>query len=396
MALLAGCTNQQKQNSRYTQEQIASLYLDSTTTLKTETDSMIKINLNPFLQRQHFDFGALIKSIKIIPLESTDESLLDNIYKVIVSDSHIYIQDNLKGGGIAIFCKDGKFIKRVPYGQGPGELSRLYDIAYDKGNNELIAYEHSFLTFFTASGEFIREEKLPFGFYNFTVIPDGYIFKTIDGRGNSHLEYLKDYTLFITDRKFKLKSVGMYCLPMGKVISGHDYLYNNNHNVIVTQMYSDTVYQYISKTKELKARYVLDYSKKKLPEHYLPFETYNDFDRVVKQNDYYYYIGRYLDTETHHVFFLENYNIGRTVIYRDKQSGNLTGGTNADYNMNETPPVAFPISTSDNWLISVYLPNQNTPLLFNSPIISDGDKLKIKNLTEDDNPVLVFFELKDF
>ena len=70
--------------------------------------------------------------MKLILLETTDESLLDAIYKVIVTKSNIYIHDRLKGGGIAIFDNNGNFIKRISNGRGPGELVRLYDIDFDE------------------------------------------------------------------------------------------------------------------------------------------------------------------------------------------------------------------------------------------------------------------------
>jgi hypothetical protein len=305
--------------------------------------------------------------------------------------------DGFKGRGIIIFNKEGKFIKRISNGQGPGELIRLYDIAFDSENNELVAYQHSLLLFFTPTGQFIRQMRLPFGFFNFTVIPGGYVFKTLDRQGNEHLGNWDDYTLFVTDKNFKMKSVGMYYPPIGKVLLEYDYLYYNNKVVKITQVYSDTIYQYINETKQLKAQYVLDYNKKKLPERYLHYNSFDEFDKAIRQNDYYFYNGRYIETETHNVFFLENYNIKeRTIIYRDKKSGNLTGGTNADYNINEIPPIGFPMAASGNWFISVHFPNENDSLLSNSSLISDEDKNKIKSLKEEDNPILVFFQLKDF
>jgi hypothetical protein len=396
IGFITGCTIRSGQNSHFTEEQTASLHLDSTTILNVEVDSAITVNLNPFLKKQSFDFGSLVNEIKLIPLETTDESLLDNIYKVLVTDSAIYIKDDFKGGGIVIFDGKGKFIRRIPNGQGPGELTRLYDIAYDIENNELIAYQHSFLLFFTPSGQFIRQKRLPFGFYNFTIIPDGYVFKTLDRQGNGHLGKLEDYTLLITDKNFKLKSVALPLLPNKINYGGYNYLYNNNHAIKVTQKFTDTIYQYTSEVNQLKAKYVLDYNKKKLPKRYLQ-GSFDDFETTVRQNDYYFYIGEYLETTSHNIFFLNNwYTKNQLVVYRDKKTGNLRGGTNADYNMYEIPPMAFPISASDNYFISSYLPSTNDSILSTSSMIPDEDKLKIKNLTEDDNPVLVFYTLKDF
>ncbi|MDR2146923.1 MAG: 6-bladed beta-propeller [Tannerella sp.] len=390
------CGKKTERNSRFSEEQKASLHLDSTTVLKAETDSTVTIDLNPFLKRQHFDFGSLVREIKLLPLETTDESLVDDIYKVVVSDSNIYILDQFKGRGLIIFNRDGKFVKRMPVGAGPGELNRFYDFAYDTENNELIVYQHSFLMFFTPEGKYIRQERLPFGFFNFTVIPGGYLFKTLGSQGNSHLNGFEDYSLFVTDKEFKLESVGMYYPPKGKILTYYDYIYNNNRTIHITQAYSDTICEYITETGQLKARYVLDYRKKKLPERYLHLNSFDDFDKTIRQNDYYFYIGKYLDTGTHHIFALENYSIAGTVIYRDKHSGNLKGGTDADYITGEIPPIMYPRGVSGTYFISIHWPEKQDSLLSNSSIISGEDKLKIKDLREDDNPVLVFFQLKDF
>jgi len=396
-ALLISCSNNQKQKSRFSEEQISSLQLDSTKILTTEIDSLIKVDLNPFLQKQHFDFGSLIKEVRLVPLETTDESLVDDILKILVTEQYIYIMDDFKGSGIAIFDKNGKFVKRIPHGQGPGELYRLYDIAYDAENNELIAYQHPYLIFYTSSGIFLRQKKLPFGFYNFTVIPSGYIFKTLDRQGNGHLEHLEDYTLFITDKEFRLNSVGLFYSPKGSIRGGYNYLYNNGNTITITQGYTDTIYQFIRETNTLKAKYVLDYSKKKLPESYLYLDAYSKFNSIVRQNDYYFYIGEKLDTEYQTVFFLMNDYIGlKTIIYMDKLTGHLIGGTNADFNMNEIPSIGFPSAVSGNYFISVHLSNENDSFLSNSSIITEEDKKKIKSLTEDNNPVLVFFQLKNF
>jgi hypothetical protein len=393
---LVGCVSPHNKDSRYTEEQIASLHLDSTTILHIEIDSITMVDLNSYLKKQSFDFGSLVKEVKFIPLETTDKSLLGDIYKVLVTDSNIYIYDKFKGGGLVIFNSEGKFVKRLASGQGPEEINRLYDISYDKERNELVIYQHSFLLFFTSSGEFIRRERLPFGFYNFTVIPEGYVFKSLDNQGNEHLDLWEYYTLFITDKNFKLKSIAMPYPTNDVNYGGYNYLYNNNNTIKVTQRFTDTIYQYISETNQLKARYALDYSKKRLPERYLQ-GTYDEFHNAISQNDYFYNLGEYIDTEFHNVFFLRNDYIGlKTVIYRDKKSGNLIGGTNADFNMNEIPPLGFPIAASGNYFISVHIPNKNDSFLSNSSIISDEDKIKIKDLQEDDNPVLVFFQLKDF
>lgn len=298
-ALIAACTNA-PERSRYSEEQINSLALDSTIVLTPDNRSVEIVDANSFLKPQEFNLEELIKEIKVVPLETTDESLLDAIYKIIVTDSNIYIHDRLKGGGVAIFDQNGRFIKRLSHGQGPGEIYRLYDVSYDSEKRELVLYQHPFLLFYTSNGKFIEQKRLPFGFYNFHVIPDGYIFKTLDKQGNGHLGKFKDHTLFVTDKNFKLKSVALPFYFNNINYGGYNYLYHN-YTFNITQRFVDTIYQYTSTTNQLDSKFVLDFEKKRLPDKFLE-GSMPEFRDAIKNNNYYYFLGEYLETEHQDAF----------------------------------------------------------------------------------------------
>ena len=177
---LSGCGGGSRQGFNFTASEIASLCLDSTELLPTDVSSAVRVDLNPFLGDKEFEFGDLVRSLRFIPLETTDASLLANIYKVVLTDRHVYVHDDFKGGGLVIFTSKGKFVRRISHGGGPGELYQLSDMAYDPSTDRLLVYQHPFLLFYTADGEYLEQKKLPFGFYNFQPIPGGYVFKTID------------------------------------------------------------------------------------------------------------------------------------------------------------------------------------------------------------------------
>jgi hypothetical protein len=282
----------------------------------------------------------------------------------------------------------------MSYGQGPGDIARLYDISFDEENNELVAYMHSFLMFFTPSGEFIRKERLPFGFYNFTVIPDGYIVKTCGRQGNDHLQNLQDYTLFVTDKKFKLKFAEMYEKPCELNYGGRNFIYSNKSRIYITQDFTDTVYWYEHETSRLKALYALDY-RKKIPKRYLE-GSFKEFEDAIKQNDYYFYIGEYMDALSHHAFRFNNWHTGAAIVFRDKKSGNMSGGTGMRYS--KIPPVLsrFPVASTGDYFVTYHLPSISDTIISYTTGISDEEKAKLKGLTEDDNPVLVLFKLNDF
>lgn len=396
LIFLNSCINNQRSKIQYTNEQISSLHINSAEVLNIDEDSAINVNLNKFLTKSTFDFGSHVGHIKFIFPETTDNSLISSIYKIVVSDNEIYIMDNFKGAGLIIFNKDGKFIKRIGHGQGPGELFRLSDIAYDKENDKLIAYQHPFLLTFSSSGDFISQKRVPFGFYNFEKIPSGYVFKTLDGQGNDHLFPLDNYTVLVTDDDFKLNAVSIPHRPFGKVLGAYHYLYKNNNRINITHGYTDTIYEYNIDKQTLMASYVLDYEDKKLPEKYLYDTSRSAFDNATKNNDYYFFIGEYLGTTSQNVFFLRNQYTGlQTVIYHNKKTGNLIGGTSANLNIHEVPPVGFPKGAHEDYFISEFHPNGSLSLI-NSSMISAQDKELLRNFKDDDNPILVFFQLKDF
>lgn len=397
-AAVVGCSNRQGDNTRYSLEQIKAMQIDSTKVLQVELDSLIEIDLNHYLKRRTFDFGSLVNEIDIIPLETSSESLVANVTKVIVSDSNVFIMDRLNDYGIIIFTRDGRFVKRISNGRGPGELSRLYDIAYDQEREELIAYQHSYLVYYSVSGDYLRQVKLPFGFLNFTIVPNGYVFKALDGQSNPHLGEIGEYSMLVCDKDFRLKAVGVKGIPMGKVLTHRDYLNNRDAGqVMITHSYLDTIYQFDNASSRLRARYVLDYSSKKMPDRFLKFDSFRDFNTAIKENDFYFFLGKYLETDSHNVFFLHNYYQGvGLVVYRSKKTGVLIGGTDAGYDTNEIPPCAFPFGVSQNSFISIVYPGVNGMSLPNSTMLSDEDKHQISLIGETDNPALVLFKLKDF
>ncbi|MBP1617091.1 MAG: hypothetical protein H6Q14_918 [Bacteroidetes bacterium] len=395
---LASCVNSHKEHdARFTKEQVKSLDLEGTTVLDININEVKVLNLNPFLKKQDFDFGSMVDSVKLLPLETTKESLISNIRKILVADSNVYIIDEFKGGSIVIFDRNGKFVKRIIKGQAPEEIFQPNDMAFDKRKGELVVYHKYFLSFFTPSGQYKSRTKVPFASYNFTILPNGYLFQSINGQGNSHFDLPKEYLTLVVDNNFKLKSVAIPYFYSNNVNYGNGlgYLYADNGVANITKPYTDTIYQYEYASNRLNAKYALDISRKKLPDKYL-MGDWGDFEKALQQNDYFLYNGKYLETKNQNVFFVENWHIKSWgIIFRDKNSGNMKGGTNMVFNTNQIPPISFPISTYKQYFISTYLPDSKLDLSSNSNL-SQEDKIKIKNLTEDDNPVLVFYELKPF
>lgn len=369
------------------------LQLADTKVLTAETSQAQHLNLNPFLVKgKEFDFGALLKEINFVPLQTTAQSRLGQIRKVVTTAEHIYIMDDLDEWGIAIFTRQGQFVKRIPNGKKPEQLYRLYDIDFNTQTKELIAYKHSFLLIFDKEGNFLRFKYLPIGFLNMAATPDGYVLKSLVGQ-NTNLGDKSNYRLQFINKDLKLNAVA---LPdkQSKAFSAKSYLYRVADLVKITAEISDTIYQYNPKDNKLAAEFILDYDHK-LPRSYIYGKDFSVFEEAVRNHNYNYCIGDYIETTYHNVFFISN-KTANVVVYRDKHSGNMVGGSIAQSKQG-LPFLAFPDTFYDDQLIKYYYPGENDyEVLKEMPFLSEANKKKSESFKKGDNPILIYYTLNKF
>ena len=153
---------------------------------------------------------------------------------------------------------------------------------------------------------------------------------TLDGQGNAHLGRQKENTLLVTDSVFRLKYAGLPSEHYQANYGGYNYVYDNGTDVLITCNNNDTVYRYNNLYHKLERVYVMDYHDYKITLYYCKKYSGRDFSEKRLQNNYYYFIGEYLETTTHQAFFLRNdYLRLQNIVYRDKRTGSLMGGSEA-------------------------------------------------------------------
>ena len=178
--------------------------------------------------------------------------------------------------------------------------------------------------------------------------------------------------------------------------SGNNYLRKSIDGFVIAHSFIDTLYCLDSECKNIKAKYLLDFKDKKIPDSYLELD-FAEARGNLSKNDFYYFLGKYMETRSHQVFFLHNNYINlNTVIYRDKSTGKLIGGTSLNYNEKELLPYGFPLNSTSDYFMSLYWPDGSEKNIVNSPFISEEDMLKLKSIDEGDNPVIILFGLKEF
>lgn len=102
------------------------------------TDSQTQAQVVDFDNVQKSDFE--INNLKYIPLETTDHSLLENVYKVLFRNDKYYILSKNAKSGVYIFDKEGHFLSAInKQGEAPDEYIELMDMDVDEKGYVYIA-----------------------------------------------------------------------------------------------------------------------------------------------------------------------------------------------------------------------------------------------------------------
>lgn len=102
-----------------------------------------------------------IEPLQIIALETTEESLLGSVDKLVECNGRYYVLDRMRKC-ILVFAENGKYLRRVGrVGQGPGEYSDLYDFVVDVNTGHLyLLTEASVVYAYNGDGCFLWKKKI--------------------------------------------------------------------------------------------------------------------------------------------------------------------------------------------------------------------------------------------
>lgn len=113
----------------------------------------IKYTLDP---QNESTLSKRVKIESIIPLETSDISLLGEVRKIIKDEELLFILDT--NGTLKQFNTNGQFLKRIgKEGQGPGEYSTLTDFSIDHKNKDIYINSLEKLSVYDFKGNFKRK-----------------------------------------------------------------------------------------------------------------------------------------------------------------------------------------------------------------------------------------------
>ncbi len=353
-------------------------------------DSTITLSLTQSLKNPTQDFGKNVDTAYVVALQTTEDlkSIIGSVYEGIVTDKYIYIRDNYKLGSVAIFTSEGKFVKRIQTGRGRGEVNSVSKIIFNKYNNTLLVYYQNTISQYSENGSFIVSYDSPL-ISDIVPLGDGYLIIQRNYQNNAKLNLA-----FQTDSTFSLTNDNDYYVLINATESDGYFLpsskYSNvsdNESVLLSWPYHNTIYTY--KNNSIMAKYLLDYprvSSAKGYDDYMSKRVHGKYD----------YTGIWGETCVFLCFQFSDYNnVGRAVYYSKKNH----------------KPYGFQLPHNSIYgygvLIGNYydyfircvtnLPSQKKQewIENSSQWLSECDIEKVRRYKDEDNPLLIFYKLKD-
>jgi len=196
-------------------------------------------------------FDSLFQYKNHIILETTEESLMGSINKVVFDKDTIFV---LNGNSrISVFDKTGKYIRTLSkIGRGPGEYLKLYD--FDVFENIVYCLDGPNIHKYDTSGNYIETNKLENSSEGICLLKSGIALNNAFGSANDNTKENYSYT-------FIPRNGETYnALRYNPTLTGRSFTISNqvgkfskfNEDVMVYFPFNDTVYKVDSVSGDIK------------------------------------------------------------------------------------------------------------------------------------------------
>ncbi len=378
--------------------------------IDSKSDSCKVLELNPVFEQHHLTINDIIDTMQVITLETKSESILSHITLLKITGDYIIINDTYQNGNIAIFDINGKFIRRISYGNGPKEINAVY--SFDVDEKYLYTLQLEKVNKYTLSGDFVESYPVlglhnVYYFHSLKAIDNGFLL-AIDPCNSG----LDKYAVLHTNKHFKEKNFFVFEHSFVGY-SGYDDFKALQNGVCFFPSMCNTVYHFDGKI--FKPYYIFNY-----PKYANTFENNPDcsssgleFREKHCINGKFFADGRLFQNRNILFFtFLENGNVP-IKVYLDTNSNKFRSGIFISKNDTPVWPLKFGVvvSTFDDYFVQTLPPDYYLTLpqgfegadiegkhleksVSQLQHISDEDKKKILNAKDDDNPLIIMYKLK--
>lgn len=357
---------------------------------KNVIDSSEVVDLEMALSRPSVSLEKISREISIVPLETNSESILSNVKKVAVSDRYIYIIDNFNGGRVSVFTIDGKFVRNLAQGQGPGEYLKAQSLHWNSSVQKLYVFDESIQKILVYSPDGIFEDGFMINGWNTdAIILDNGILASQSSRTNSSHVMMVGLCNSNGSRGLNWNLGG----SLVKIVDSQSDFQYYDGGYLISKPYDNSIYYY--KNSQVYRRYLLA-----LPQNgsYGQFDDFSKLRAVMTDQDCF-FEGRNYETSNYLLITYMQKKAAGVIAFNKK--------TDASYRLSVGDPnfvlarmqIKNVVSAGNDRLVGVVdigmFGMSKFPVWSNpNNLISPSDMEKLRNVKPDDNPIIVLFKLK--
>jgi len=363
-----------------------------------DTMGIVVVSLKDFINPMHkecIDYCSYVCDITYTPLQTTMESVFSEINYCFCSDKYVYLCSGVMDANVFVFDKNGKFVRAIRHGNGPGELAFLKCALFSSESDELIILsDDKTLNYYTPDGVYKRTVELPWYTCLFVETNDGYIFDIQylsidkDADPSTHILVKTDDNFYPEWYSSTYTSFFGYSIPPLRTI------YDGSISFSIPP-FGDYYGVY---GLQLKQRYFYDCGQ-----YSMTYKMFKDdtVDRLIELRKKQKLCSCYSQLETDSHTFID-LGLGTAVIrcFTDKNSLNCIGSVSSDYSI----PFDFPIGTYNSQFVSLveapevcsFVKKVKEGKDYNKQLISPETLSKLEQVQADDNPVLIFYRMRSF
>lgn len=233
--------------------------------------------------------SSFVDSIQIIPLETTSESLIGHVHRIVYRDNRYYIRvtQGMLNGRLLIFDANGKFLFKLHrHGGGPGEWVEMEDFVLTSDSKIKLLTYHKSMTF-DLEGNFLYEHKIE-NHLTKEIIPSAdhkYIIYSMNAP-------LRNYCLLSVmnkDDQFEREffQVDKDQVGPNECVYSFNSLFHSAEGAYFNYPYCNTIYD-IADPNNLLPAYYLDYGNQSIPSNLFREDDRANviLDKLEKLNGY--------------------------------------------------------------------------------------------------------------
>jgi hypothetical protein len=346
-------------------------------------DAPIVVNIDSV--RNISDEVLKFSNIRFVPLETTDDCLVGVIDKVLIRDNRIYVADYSKAKALFVFDMEGKIIFKIAdSGQGPGEYIGFKDFdVHDNGDIYIFDQFGKKFLVYNSDEKYLREIKTDYSFMNFCLVKDKMYWAPIFEKGkkfaalavydmaNKKTEFLfKDKKSLVTNDTFRYVTYQFFSTPHGLTY------------------YSPRFSEIIYAIDENGVRPAIGIKNLRIP----PVDIIERWE--LKPSNMAMLADEFYFKENNHIYETDRYIAFKCIKGRDfdaliydKPSGKLSAISTVFFHMFLCVDGIHGSTGEDFFSVMVPQPEYKE----HRKLLESREDLK--NWSDDDNPVIVFFNL---